>query len=327
MPEDPEAHWNLCLAFLLQGNWKEGWEKFEWRFKRTRKKWRTPPLTMWTGSRLEGKSIFVYPEQGVGDEVMFASCIPDLMEEAPGKLLLECSPRLEPLFERSFPGVEVRGKTRDKNFSWLQEEGPLDYSLPIGSLPKFFRNRVEDFPERDSFLVADPASTEKWQQRLSSLGKQKKIGISWQGGQSPSIIRKAAVALEKWIPLLSMDAFFINLQYGDTTEDIDRIYKEANIRIHDWEDNDPLQDLDNQAALISALDLVITIDNSTLHMAGAVGTPTWGLLEYVPDWRWPQAFGDSPPLYRSVRLFRQQQLSDWGPVLTAVEQALRDFIG
>ena len=258
---------------------------------------------------------------------MFASCIPDLMEEAPSKLLLECSPRLEPLFGRSFPGVEVRGKTRDENFSWLQEEGPLDYSLPIGSLPKFFRNRVEDFPERDSFLVADPASTEKWQQRLSSLGKQKKIGISWRGGQSPSIIRKASVALEKWIPLLSMDAFFINLQYGDTTEDIDRIYKEANIRIHDWEDNDPLQDLDNQAALISALDLVITIDNSTLHMAGAVGTPTWGLLEYVPDWRWPQAFGDSPPLYRSVRLFRQQQLSDWGPVLTNVEQALRDFIG
>ena len=92
---------------------------------------------MWTGSRLEGKNILVYAEQGVGDEVMFASCIPDLMEEAPGKLLLECSPRLEPLFGRSFPGVEVRGKTRDENFSWLQEEGPLDYSLPIDSLPKF----------------------------------------------------------------------------------------------------------------------------------------------------------------------------------------------
>ena len=210
---------------------------------------------------------------------MFASCIPDLMEEAPSKLLLECDQRLEPLFARSFPGVEVRGKARDENFAWLQEEDPLDYSLPIGSLPKFFRNRVEEFPERDSFLVPDPVLKEKWQQKLSSLGKQKKIGISWRGGKSPSIIRKASVPLEKWVPFLSMDAFFINLQYGDTTEEIDRMYKEENVRIHDWEEDDPLQDLDNHAALISALDLVITIDNSTLHMAGAIGTRTWGLLE------------------------------------------------
>ena len=124
-----------------------------------------------------------------------------------------------------------------------------------------------------------------------------------------------------------MNASFINLQYGNTSEDIAEINKKPDIQIHDWEDNDPLQNLDNQAALISALDLVITIDNSTLHMAGAVGTPTWGLLPYVPDWRWPRAFGDFPPLYRSVRLFRQKQLSEWAPVLQEVEQSLKDFIG
>ena len=124
-----------------------------------------------------------------------------------------------------------------------------------------------------------------------------------------------------------MDACFINLQYGDTSEDIAEISKKPDIQIHDWEDNDPLKNLDNQAALIAALDLVITIDNSTLHLAGAMGGPTWGLLPFVPDWRWPEAFGNSPPLYHSVRLFRQKQLSEWAPVLTEVEQSLKDFLG
>ena len=282
---------------------------------------------MWTGDSLQGKKILVYGEQGVGDEVMFASCIPDLIAETPDKILLECDPRLEPLFARSFPDVHVCGKERELDFSWIHEQGPFDYSLPIGSLPKFFRNRVEDFPERDSFLVPGAELVETWNQRLASLGKGLKIGISWRGGQTERVIRNSSIPLPYWVPLLSMDAFFINLQYGDTAEDVDRMHTEHDIQIHDWEDNDPLQDLDNQAALISALDLVITIDNSTLHMAGAVGTPTWGLLEYVPDWRWPQVFGDSPPLYRSVRLFRQKQLAEWGPVLTDAEQSLKDFIG
>ena len=269
----------------------------------------------------------VYAEQGVGDEIMYSSCIPDLLGQSPKRLLLECDPRLEPLFARSFPDVYVPGKKRDLDLSWAQEQGPLDYSLPIGSLPKFFRNHVADFPSRDSFLVPDPKLIEKWTQRLTRFGGKLNIGISWYHGQRTSSARKAFIPLPDWEPLLSMDACFINLQYGDTSEDIAEISKKPDIQIHDWEDNDPLQDLDNQAALISALDLVITIDNTTTHMAGAVSTPTWVLLEYVPDWRWPEAFGNSPPLYHSVRLFRQKQLFDWNHVLQEVEQSLKDFLG
>ena len=155
-----------------------------------------------------------------------------------------------------------------------------------------------------------------------------KIGISWRGGSiNNETIFSRWAPLSSWVPLLSMEALFINLQYGDISKDIAPINEISNVHIHDWDDNDPLTDLDSQAALIAALDLVITIDNSTLHMAGAVGTQTWGLVEYVPDWRWPEAFGDTSPLYPSVRLFRQQQLSDWTHALEDVQQSLKDFLG
>ena len=213
------------------------------------------------------------------------------------------------------------------DLSWLDENARPDYALPIGSLPKFFRNRVEDFPENNSYLTPDPQLVEKWTQRLTGLKEGLKIGICWQGGTLKSVIEKASVPLPQWRPLLSMNASFINLQYGDVSKEIAMVSDGTTIQIHDWEDYDPLTDLDNQAALISCLDLVISIDNATVHMAGALGTKTWALLAHVPDWRWPEAFGDSPPLYRSVRLFRQEKRSEWGSVMDRVEQSLKDLIG
>ena len=318
-PDLAEAHVFLSLALLLQGNLKEGWEEYEWGLKVEQGK-RAPnlPAEMWLGSSLRGKSIIVCAEQGIGDEIMFASCIGDLLERSPDKLFLDCDPRIEALLSRSFPGVIVHGTNRDMDLSWLGENGPPDYSLPIGSLPKFFRNRVEDFPEREAYLTPHPDLVEKWTQRLASLKEGLKIGLSWRGGG----VR--AAPLSDWQPLLSMDASFINLQYGDISEDIATL---GDVHIHDWPDNDPLTDLDSQAALISCLDLVVTIDNATVHMAGALGTRTWLLLEHVPDWRWPEAFSDTSPFYRSIRLFRQKQFFEWGHVMDRVARSLDDLIG
>jgi Flp pilus assembly protein TadD len=323
-PDSAAAHLNHSLILLLQGNLKEGWEEFEWGLKiENGKRAYTLQAEMWPGSSLHGKSILVHAEQGVGDEIMFASCVGDLMERSPGKLYLECDPRLEALFSRSFPGVHVHGKTKDVDLSWLGENVRPDFALPIGSLPKFFRNSVAEFPERDAYLTPDPALVEKWRKRLAGLKCGLKIGISWKGGTEANVIKRASIPLPQWRSLLSMDATFINLQYGDVTEDFAAL---GDVHIHDWGDNDPLTDLDNQAALISCLDLVITIDNVTVHMAGALGTKTWALLEKVPDWRWPESFGDSPPLYRSVSLFRQKRLYEWGDTLKRVETALRQRI-
>ena len=319
-PDYAEAHVNLSYALQLQGNLKDGWEEYEWRSKTKKTGTRTLAIEMWPGSSLRGKSILVYAEQGVGDEITFASCIPDLVEQFPNKFFLECSPRLEALFARSFPGAHVHGTKKDTDLSWLDEIGRPDYALPIGSLQKFFRNSIADFPERQAYLTPNPDLVEKWTGRLAGLKKGLKIGISWKGGSKPSIARKASIPLPEWRPLLSMNATFINLQYGDISEEIAAL---GDFQIHDWPDNDPLKDLDNQAALISCLDLVITIDNATVHMAGALGAKTWALIEPLPDWRWPEVFGDSPPLYRSVRLFRQKRLFEWGDVFKRVETALQ----
>ena len=323
-PDFAEAHKNLGYVLLMQGKLKEGWEQYAWRLKTKDCEAPILPIEIWPGSSLQGKSIIVYAEQGVGDEIMFSSCIPDLLEQAPDKLFLACDYRLAALFSRSFPGVIVHGTNRDMDLSWLGENGPPDYSLPIGSLPKFFRNRVEDFPEREAYLTPHPDLVEKWTQRLASLKEGLKIGLSWKGGTKVNEIKRASIPLPDWQPLLSMDASFINLQYGDISEDIATL---GDVHIHDWPDNDPLTDLDNQAALISCLDLVVTIDNATVHMSGALGTRTWALIEHVPDWRWPEAFGDCPPLYRSVRLFRQKRPLEWGSVIERVTHALEEMMG
>jgi tetratricopeptide (TPR) repeat protein len=323
-PDYPEAHLNLSIASHLQGKLKEGWEEYEWRLKSIKSAARIMPIEMWSGSSLQGKSILVYAEQGIGDEIMFASCIPDLLERSPSKLILECAPRLEELFARSFPRVQVHGKAKNMDLSWLGENVQPNYALPLGSLPKFFRNRVEDFPKRDAYLTPHPKLIENWKQRLASLKEGLKIGISWRGGTEANVIKRASIPLPEWRSLLSMNASFINLQYGDVTKEIAKL---GDLHIHDWDDNNPLEDLDNQAALISCLDLVITIDNATVHMCGAVGTRTWALLEQVPDWRWPEAFGDSTPLYQSVRLYRQKRIMEWGDVMERVAQDLKILVG
>jgi tetratricopeptide (TPR) repeat protein len=324
IPDLAPAHFVMSVALLMQGKLQEGWQEYEWGLKVEQGK-RAPnlPAKIWTGSPLQGKSIIVCGEQGVGDEIMFASCIDDLLERSPDRLLLDCDLRLEALFARSFPGVLVRGRAKGMDISWPSKQALPDYALPIGSLPKFFRNRVEDFPERQAYLTPHPQLVEKWMGRLSSLKSGLKIGISWRGGTEPNEIKRASIALPEWRSLLSMDASFINLQYGDVAEDIAAI---DDLLLHDWPDNDPLADLDNQAALISCLDLVVTIDNATVHLAGALGVRTWALIEQVPDWRWPEVFGDYPPLYRSVMLFRQKQMFEWGEVMERAAQALNDLM-
>jgi hypothetical protein len=326
-PDFADAHENLAYILLSQGKLKEGWEKFEWRLKVKNFGTRILPIEMWQGLSLQGKSILVYAEQGVGDEITFASCIGDLLKRSPDKLILECAPRLEALFARSFPGADVHGRPRGDDLSWLGDKARPDYALPIGSLPKFFRNSAADFPEGDAYLVPHPELVEKWMGRLAPLKDGPKIGISWRGGLGASDGRRSSPPLSDWQALLSMKASFINLQYGDVSGELAGVCAGNNVQIHDWEDNDPLTDIDSQAALISCLDLVITIGNTTAHVAGALGTPTWVLLEKIPYWRWSEAFGDSPPLYRSVRLFRQQRRLDWGDVMERVADALNEFIG
>ncbi|MEW6054446.1 MAG: glycosyltransferase family 9 protein [Nitrospirota bacterium] len=154
-----------------------------------------------------------------------------------------------------------------------------------------------------------------WEKRYLHLGEGLKIGISWRGGSN----RKRSVEIGHWRNLFSVPRIkFINLQYGDCTDEIFMIHDQFDRTIYDWEDSDPLKDLDNFAAQIAALDLVISIDNATVHMAGALGTPVWTLLSYSSDWRWMLDREDSP-WYPSMRLFRQPAPGDWESAMTNIK--------
>ncbi|HUJ19140.1 MAG TPA: tetratricopeptide repeat protein [Nitrospirota bacterium] len=319
-PDFPEAHWNMGPALVAKGDLDRGWQKYEYRL--SIKDAQTTSFTYpdWDGSSLQGKTLLVYTEQGVGDEIMFASCLPDVINEA-GRCIVECDARLAPLFKRAFPRIYTiqRGKGADH----YPKELPLpNCKVAMGSLPRFYRSSLKSFPHQHHYLTADPAAVAHWKDRFNSLGSGLKIGISWRGGKIAVVRRTRSTSLDQWKDLLLMrDACFINLQYGDCKNEIQDIHTKLGVTIHDWDDSDPLTNLDDFAAKISALDLVISVDNSTVHLAGALGVPVWTLLTFGSDWRWMRDVEDTP-WYHSMRLLRQPVAGDWGAVFSRVTAGL-----
>jgi hypothetical protein len=260
--------------------------------------------------------LLVYSEQGVGDEIFFASCMGDVLTKA-RNCLVECDPRLVALYSRSFPNAEVIASTRNTEHDSNVHLPSFDLQIPIGSLPRHFRRSLDSIPQRRRYLVPNPTLQEKWTERFAELGDGLKVGISWRGGKQEISRRRRSTRLDQWEAVLSRPGVsFVNLQYGDCVEELEELYRTSGVQIHDWNDADPLVDLDGFAAQISALDLVISIDNATVHMAGALGVDVWTLLPFSPDWRWLLNRDDSP-WYPSIRLFRQSRIGEWDDVFNA----------
>ncbi len=320
-PEFAAAHWNQACCRLLAGDFARGWPEYEWRGPAGEVAIDRYPQPRWHGESLAGQTILVHPEQGIGDEILFSSCLPDLIERA-GRCVLICDPRLERLFARSFPRASVHGIARRKDRAGAAVEDRIDKQVPAGSLPLYLRPTAESFPTRNSFLVAHPALTQQWNKRLAALGDGLKVGISWRAGGQPSERRKRTTTLAAWQELFAISGVqFVNLQYGETADDITAAARDFGVVIHDWPEADPLVDLDGLAAKMAALDLVISVGNATVHLAGALGVTTWAILPKVPGWRW-QIAGDRSPWYPSVRLFRQFARRDWAPVFAELAAEL-----
>jgi tetratricopeptide (TPR) repeat protein len=318
-PDSSEVHWNLALALLQLGRFAPGWQKYEWRAFKKDADLRSMPYPRWDGGSLKDRILFIFSEQGVGDQIMFASLFPDIMKYEPKQCIVDCDRRLVPLFARSFPGLTVIPADKQA----LPEGSPvIDASIPMGSLPMHLRPELKSFPQQGSFLIADAEKTGQWRSRFKALGTGLKIGISWRGGKDASVRNLRSTTLSPWAGLFQLPGVhFINLQYGDCTQELQNVKQDLGVTIHDWKDADPLNDLDGFAAQIAALDLVISVDNSTVHMAGALGVPTWALLPKACDWRWMGGFEDSP-WYSSIRLFRQHVHREWGDVFDAVFEML-----
>jgi tetratricopeptide (TPR) repeat protein len=320
-PRYVKPHADRALVLLKRGDFAAGWSEYEWRLKSG---CRAPKsqLPVWDGSPLAGRRILVYAEQGVGDEVMFASCLTEVVDSA-ARCIVECDRRLAPLFARSFPSAIVIGRSDEIDAQSVPELDGGDVRVAMGSLPRYLRPTPASFPNAPSYLVPDPNLQQKWRGRLADLGDGLRVGISWRGGKTPSIRRARSTELAQWKEILAVPGVrFVDLQYGDSTDELAAVRSELGVEVLDFDDSDPLKDLDDFAAQISALDLVISVDNSTVHVAGAVGVDAWVLLPPYSNWRWIEGREDSP-WYPSLRLFSRAEDERWGSVFQRVAEALR----
>ncbi len=325
LPNDAKAHFNLGLIFLLKGNFKEGWIEYDYRQKKsdyikTVNHYSNPH---WRGQDLEGKSILVTAEQGIGDEVMFASCVPDLIAKKPKQIIIESDPRLKPIFNQTFATIDVWDKS--KNNKLIKENTSIDFQIALGSLPRYLRNDPNDFPLKKSFITPNTALVKKWIKRYNSIGSGLKIGISWKGGKEGILKKMRSIDLVSLGPILKCKAHFINLQYGDNKKEVCDVESKLKIKIFNWNDVDPLINLEDFFAQISALDLVISVDNSTVHFAGSLGVHTWALIPASPDFRW-MLEKETSLWYKNIRLFRQKQFNNWNPVIQSIKKELKQII-
>lgn len=321
-PGSVSARYNIALLNLMRWRFREGWQDFEQRLGINRfKAWRSCE-PRWNGTTLQGRTIVVMREQGLGDEIMYASCYPDLLRQ-PGQCHIECEPRLERLFARSFPGATFH-PLKDMETRERTDPGvPVDVYSYAGSLPRHFRNGLQDFPDHRGYLTADPVRVGYWRQRLEALGPGLKVGLSWRGGVAVTRRSRRSLDLTQLLPVLSVPGVvWINLQYGDRSSEIAEFASAHKITITDWPEAID-GDYDETAALVSALDLVVSVCTSVVHLTGALGRPAWVMTPRIPEWRYGLDH-DTMPWYPSVRLFRQRERGSWDHVIQEIEGALRE---
>lgn len=320
-----------CAQFSMAiGDLTAGWQWYEARHMRgtNREVDYRLKLPHWkAGQALAGKRLFVSAEQGLGDEVLYASLLPDLVAEVgEGRLGIGVEPRLVPLFQRSFPDATVvahRTQTVDgrirRDFPDLDQKA-FDLWALMGDFLASHRGAVRDFPRNPAFLTPDPVRVAHWRGYLSTLNGLPKVGVMWKSLKSSSVRDGAFSPFEEWRGVLSTPRIqFINLQYGDTRAELDAA-RAAGLDIHTPAGIDLKQDLDDVAALCVALDLVVGPPTATTNIAAACGTPIWLILPPNP-WL---ALGQSYyPWYPRSQLFTAPATDDWAPTMASIAESLQ----
>jgi hypothetical protein len=310
-PASAEAHFSRAEALLLCGEFAEGWREYEWRGKV--KALGTPPREfaqpLWDGEQLAGKTLLLHAEQGLGDTIQFVRYA-RLAAERCRTVLLECQPQLAGLL-RGAPGV-----------AQVIAQGtplpPFDAHLPLLSLPRVFGTTVQTVPWGEPYLRAEAEKRERWRRELGP--GRLHVGLAWAGRPQQWDDRKRSMSLASLAPLApAPNTVFHSLQWGEAAAQADP----PGMKLVRY--GDRIRDFADMAALVGALDLVISVDTSVAHLAGALGVPTWVLLAHAPDWRWLLEREDSP-WYPATRLFRQRLDGDWQDVATRVAQALREAV-
>ena len=309
------ARWHRTLCYLLQHDFSRGWVDYDLRLLSRDQTPRPAAYPVWQGEETTGMRLLIYGEQGLGDVIMFASCLPEMIT-ASKRCVVECADKLLPLFRRSFPAADVRATP-------IADDLAVDAQIAMGSLPQYVRRNAGDFPRHDGYLQAEPARVAAWRERLDALGPGPKVGISWQGGTYKTRAPLRSIPLAQWAPLLGLNSIhFIDMQYTDCAAEIAMVERSIGVKVHRWQE--PREDFEETAALVAALDLVVSVCTTVIHLAGALGKPVWVMTPFSPEWRYGYR-GEAMPWYPSARLFRQPAYGQWQPVISDVAQSLSEW--
>ncbi|HEY8003170.1 MAG TPA: tetratricopeptide repeat protein [Phenylobacterium sp.] len=339
LAEDERQMMRLARSTILMalGRIGEGWDDYEARlhpqfidrtqFLFDRPRWEP-------GCDLAGKTLLVVGEQGLGDEILFANTLPEVLERLGpgGKLIVAVETRLVPMFQRALPQAEVGahatyvvGGRLARAAPFLKDPSAIDLWTPMGCLLREFRRSVEAFPRRDAYMAADPARIGHWRQALEAAPRGPKVGLLWKSAVSRDSRHRYFSPFAAWAPVLATKGVsFVNLQYGDCAEELAAARREFGVDIWSPPGIDLKQDLDDVAALSSAMDLVLGFSNATLNIAAACGVPAF--LISTPG-AWPRLGQTTAyPWYPRTRIFLPPSFGAWEPVLAEVAEALAAFV-
>jgi tetratricopeptide (TPR) repeat protein len=318
-PQHVGARFHRAITLLTLGRFDEAWPDYELRLLSEDRPRRAFPFPRWQGENLAGKTMLVHAEQGIGDEILFASCLPEVVAAAK-HCVIDCAPKLAPIFRRSFPTATVHGGAQSDPIDWALPLG-VDVQCPAGSLPLHLRTAAAAFPAHDPYLRADPGKVSRWRERLAALGPGRAIGVSWRGGTKRTRTERRSLSLGELAPVLREPGFhFVSVQYGpEAAAEVQGFAAQSGLRVHHWPE--AIDDYDETAALVTALDGIVSVCTAIVHLAGALGRPVWVATPRVPEWRYG-ASGERMLWYPAVRLFRQSASGDWAPVLNAIRREL-----
>jgi tetratricopeptide (TPR) repeat protein len=316
-PDFGDAVLNRCYLYLAMGDYEQGWREYERRFAATDTAERNFPYPVWCGDDLAGKTILVWGEQGVGDQIMFASLLPDLRARA-GRCIYECSAKLVPLFARSFSHALIVPRTDPPHPA---TQHGIDYQIATGSTPRWLRPALDSFPNRPGYLDADPQHVAYWRERFAGFGAGLKVGICWRSSLLKGQRALEYTSLSEWGPIFAVPGVhFVNLQYDECMNELEQARSEFGVTLHHFPEVDMFDDLDETAALMKALDRVISAPTAVSALAGALGVPCWQMSRGAG---WPGLGTDHNPWYPTMKCFPFKWEQPWSVIIEQIACDLR----
>lgn len=312
-PGDMSARFDLSEVLLLQGDFLRGWREYRFRYKlaHTTMIGRHVQMPRWEGQPIQGKTLLIHDEQGYGDTFQFLRMVAWARKRSGARVILEVNAECYPLAKRGggYDEIIVKG----------QIPPAFDLHCEMMSLPLAMGITLDDLPGANPYLTPDSKRVEKWRKRLELL-PHPQVGLVWAGRSTHANDARRSIALADMAPLAQEGITFVALQKGPAA--VQAATPPKGMAIVSL--SDEIQDFEDTAAILSLIDVLVSVDSSPIHLAGALGCATWAMLPFVPDWRWLLERHDTP-WYPKMRLYRQQLPDQWGPVLDTVSKDLSQF--